>query len=166
MLAVLVSADTTTSAALRVNTRALRNTKEERDEERAGLGAKLSDLITKFSSKENQAVRFADAQKTDEFVLEAFKLKGLTGTQLRLNKNYKYFEQFKRVKESNQITAWLKAETSTSSVWRASGLGNVRTIDDILAVEPTDAFQVYMRFLERYDAGVSLKAYKTNNQFQ
>ncbi|KAL3663404.1 hypothetical protein V7S43_011809 [Phytophthora oleae] len=161
-LALLISADFTASTAPRLNSngRALRVTKEEDDEERAGLAAKLSDLITKFSSKEQQVVRWADAQKTDEFVLDAFKLKGLTGDRLKLNKNYKYFEQFKKIKESDQITAWIKAETSTSAVWRTSGLGNVRTIDEILAVEPTEAFQMYTRFLERYDSAVILKAHK------
>ncbi|KAK1943322.1 hypothetical protein P3T76_004718 [Phytophthora citrophthora] len=162
-LMLLVSADSTASTALRLNSsdrRALRVTNENHIEERAGLGSKLTDLITKFSSKERQAVRFADAQKTDEFVLEAFKLKGLTGVRLKLDKNYKYFEQFQKVKESNQITAWIKAETPTSAVWRTSGFGNVRTIDDILAVEPTEAFQLYSRFLERYDSAVILKAHK------
>ncbi|KAK1943321.1 hypothetical protein P3T76_004717 [Phytophthora citrophthora] len=164
-LMLLVSADSTASTALRLNSsdrRALRVTNENHIEERAGLGSKLTDLITKFSSKERQAVRFADAQKTDEFVLEAFKLKGLTGVRLKLDKNYKYFEQFQKVKESNQITAWIKAETPTSAVWRTSGFGNVRTIDDILAVEPTEAFQLYTRFLIQYDDAMTAKALRTN----
>ncbi|OWZ05604.1 RxLR effector protein [Phytophthora megakarya] len=76
-------------------------------------------------------MRWADADKSDDFVKQKLKLNGLSGDALKSNKNYKYFKQFVDIKEGNQRDVWLKQEVSTSDVWTKLGFGNVKTQEEL-----------------------------------
>ncbi|OWY98368.1 Avirulence (Avh) protein, partial [Phytophthora megakarya] len=123
-------------------------------EERAGnIFSKVSNFF-----KNNNAIRWADAFKSDDFVKEKFKLTGLSGATLTRHKNYKHFVKFVEIKTSNQLNAWLKADKSTFAVWRELGLGSITTWDDLMNAAHTDAFKMYQRYADSFDNNALLDA--------
>ncbi|OWZ05068.1 RxLR effector protein [Phytophthora megakarya] len=108
---------------------------------------------------ESKVVRWADADKSDDFVKQKLKLNGLSGDALKSNKNYKYFKQFVDIKEGNQRDVWLKQEVSTSDVWTKLGFGNVKTQEELTKASGTDAFQVYLRYADSVDNRAVAKSY-------
>lgn len=129
-------------------------------EERAGgLSSKVSNIFSKFTSKESQVARWAEVQKSDDFVKEKLKLKGLSGDALKLHKNYEYFDQFKRITEMDRLNGWLKKEVPTYGVWVELRLGNVHTMEQIAKAMHSDAFRIYTRYVEMFDNRVTWNAF-------
>ncbi|OWZ02696.1 RxLR effector protein [Phytophthora megakarya] len=114
-------------------------------EERAdGFISKLANL---FKKKINVA-KWADADKSDDFVMKKLKLTGLSGEALTQHTNYKFYEQFVTLK---RVNAWQKADASTYAVWRELGLGHINTWDDLVNAADTDAFKLYLQYAEAFD---------------
>ncbi|OWZ01218.1 RxLR effector protein, partial [Phytophthora megakarya] len=121
---------------------------------------RVGNIFSKVSNffKNNNAIRWADAAKSDDFVKKKFKLTGLSGVALTGHKNYKHFEKFVEIKTSNQLDAWLKADKSTVAVWRELGLGSISTWDDLMNAAHTDAFKIYQRYVDSFDNNAVINA--------
>ncbi|OWY91300.1 RxLR effector protein [Phytophthora megakarya] len=91
--------------------------------------------------------------------MKKLNLKGLTGDALTEHKNYKFFEQFVRIKTWNPRN-WHNTDTSTSVVWRALGLGKIKTWDDPMKAIDTEVFQVYQRYAKSVDDNAILNVFK------
>ncbi|KAH7481933.1 hypothetical protein KRP22_011103 [Phytophthora ramorum] len=92
-----------------------------------------------------------ETEKTDDYVLKALKLKGLSGSDLTKNDNYKYFLKFARKAESNRLNKWLRKDFPTYEAWKELGLQKVRTIEQLNQIRSTKEFAVYKRYVNEFD---------------
>ncbi|OWZ21357.1 LOW QUALITY PROTEIN: Voltage-gated potassium channel subunit [Phytophthora megakarya] len=118
---------------------------------RGNTEERVGNIFSKVSNyfKNNNAIRWADAFKSDDFVKEKFKLTGLSRTYTA--QKLQALEKFVKIKKSNQLDAWLKADKSTIAVWRELGLGSINTWDDLMNAADTDAFKMYQRYADSFD---------------
>ncbi|KAL4170191.1 hypothetical protein KRP22_011095 [Phytophthora ramorum] len=100
----------------------------------------------------NAKVRWwLETEKTDDYVLKALNLKGLTGSDLTKNANYKYFLKFAKKAESNRRAMWLRKDFPTYQVWKELGLQRVRTVEQLNQIRNTKVFAVYKRYVNEFD---------------
>ncbi|KAL4096232.1 hypothetical protein PRIC1_009594 [Phytophthora ramorum] len=92
-----------------------------------------------------------ETEKTDDYVLKALNLKGLTGSDLTKNANYKYFLKFAKKAESYRLNKWLRNDFPTYEAWKELGLQKVRTIEQLNQIRNTKEFGIYKRYVNEFD---------------
>ncbi|KAL4170193.1 hypothetical protein KRP22_011097 [Phytophthora ramorum] len=92
-----------------------------------------------------------ETEKTDDYVLKALNLKGLSGSDLTKNDNYKYFLKFAKKAESYRLNKWLRNDFPTYEAWKELGLQKVRTIEQLNQIRNTKEFGIYKRFVNEFD---------------
>ncbi|KAL4152389.1 hypothetical protein PRNP1_009320 [Phytophthora ramorum] len=91
-----------------------------------------------------------ETEKTDDYVLKALNLKGLRGSDLTTNANYKYFLKFAKKAESYRLNKWLRKDFPTYQVWKELGLQGVRTVE-LNQIKNTKNFRIYKRYVNEFD---------------
>ncbi|OWY96513.1 RxLR effector protein [Phytophthora megakarya] len=115
-----------------------------------------------FRSKNSLVERWVKADKSDEFVLKKLKLTGLAGNALKRNKNYVFFENFVKMRDTNRVNTWLANDVPTYDVWKTLGFDHVRTMKDLGKIGDSDAYKLYMRYAYAFDDRVHTKFDQNN----
>ncbi|OWZ05464.1 Avirulence (Avh) protein [Phytophthora megakarya] len=105
------------------------------------------------------------ADKSKKSVMKKLKLNGLAGNALKSNKNYVFFENFvkmKETRETNRVNTWLEKNVPTYDVWKTLGLGRVRTVKDLGEIADTDAYKLYMRYVYAFDGRANTNFIQNN----
>ncbi|GMF35396.1 unnamed protein product [Phytophthora lilii] len=113
------------------NEKGLRGAKTDDTEERGGV----VDIVKKLQTKKQIRSWFA-AEHSDDFILNALKLKGLTQDQLKKNPTYEAFGEVK-------VEKWLKENTPLNTVWSNLGLAGL-TREEAKANAALDTFLKYV----------------------
>ncbi|KAL4115161.1 hypothetical protein PRIC2_014055 [Phytophthora ramorum] len=101
--------------------------------------------------KNAKVLWWLETEKTDDYVLKVLKLKGLRGSDLTKNANYKYFLKFKKRAENNRLNEWLGKDFTTYQVWKELGMQEFRTVDELNQIRTTKAFGLYERYVNKFD---------------
>ncbi|OWY93971.1 hypothetical protein PHMEG_00036441, partial [Phytophthora megakarya] len=117
----------------------------------SGMLSKVSSVFDMFRSKNSLVERWVQADKSDEFVLKKLKLTGLAGNALKRNKNYVFFENFVKMRDTKRVNTWLANDVPTYDVWKTLGLHHVRTMKDLGRIGDTDTYKLYMRYAYAFD---------------
>ncbi|GMF32761.1 unnamed protein product [Phytophthora lilii] len=111
----------------------------------------ISEFVSKFftglqkSRAEREMTRqirsWVVAEKSDDFILDALKLNGLTQAELKDNPSYKLFGDVK-------VENWLKESTSLNTVWSNLGLTDLSREE----VKATAALHIFLKYVIKYDS--------------
>ncbi|KAH7481952.1 RxLR effector protein Avr1 [Phytophthora ramorum] len=92
-----------------------------------------------------------ETEKTDDYVLKALNLKGLRGSDLTTNANYKYFLKFAKKAESYRLNKWLRNDFPTYEAWKELGMQKVLFIEQLNQIKNTKNFRIYKRYVNEFD---------------
>ncbi|EEY55093.1 secreted RxLR effector peptide protein, putative [Phytophthora infestans T30-4] len=85
--------------------------------------------------------------KTQDFVENSLKLKGLSGEAKRAHPNYKYYQKFLYDVEGRQLDQLYRRGIPMETLWKRLRLENVR----LKELDKNNGFRIFVRFMERYD---------------
>ncbi|KAL4165295.1 hypothetical protein KRP22_004024 [Phytophthora ramorum] len=121
-------------------------------EERANLLSKIG--------KNLLVTWWLEIGKNEAYVMEALKLKGLSGSALIKHKNYKYLLKYVDKAERMKLTTWYYTKQfSTYQAWTKLGMQEVRTVEQLNRIKKSDSFRIYKRYVNLFDDAV-LRSWK------
>ncbi|OWY94025.1 RxLR effector protein, partial [Phytophthora megakarya] len=102
-----------------------------------------------------------EAERTDEYVLNALKLNGLDDAAMKTHQNYKYYQRFTRKALEYRVAKWFIKKRTTFSVWDELGFKTIQP-KQLDQITNNVNFGVYKQYVNYFDSNVE---WKLNNGF-